>query len=178
MHARAHDAKQRERRGDTLILRGLTVFSHKLGFSGKCDIVEFHFSPQGVTLNGEEGTWLPFPVEYKRGEPKDGHADKLQLCAQAMCLEEMLCCRIGEGALFYGETRRRLPVTFDEELRCEVASLSVEMHRLFERGYTPKAKPSKSCNACSLKELCLPKLIKRKTPSAYIKEHISEEEQP
>lgn len=176
MHARAHDAKQRERRGSTLILRDLSVFSQELGLSGKCDIVEFHLSPDGISLSGEQGAWLPYPVEYKRGEPKDGNADKLQLCAQAICLEEMLCCQIREGALFYGETRRRLPVTFDAELRHQVSSLSAEMHRLFDRGYTPKAKPSKSCNACSLKELCLPKLIKRKTPSAYIKEHIGEED--
>ena len=176
MHSRAHDASQRERRENTLILRGISICSNELGFSGQCDVVEFHMSPDGVKLRGESGKWLPFPVEYKRGEPKENNADKLQLCAQAMCLEEMLCCKIFEGALFYGETRRRLPVEFTEELRAEVGRLSEEMHALAVRGYTPKAKMTKGCNACSLKELCLPKLVKRKKASSYIDEHIKEED--
>lgn len=91
LHTRAHDEQQREKRGDTLILRGLPIFSASLGLSGKCDITEFHRDTQGVSLTGEEGLWLPYPVEYKRGSPKNGNEDKLQLCAQAMCLEEMLC---------------------------------------------------------------------------------------
>ena len=106
-HRRAHDEQLRERRGDTLILRGLSVASPTLGISGKCDVVEFHADPSGISLCGEEGLWVPFPVEYKRGAPKAHQADELQLCAQAMCLEEMLCCTIQAGALFYGETRRR-----------------------------------------------------------------------
>lgn len=175
MHTRAHDASQRERRGNTLILRELSISSHELGFSGMCDVVEFHLDKNGVELRGEDGRWLPFPVEYKRGEPKEINADKLQLCAQAMCLEEMLCCKIENGALFYGETRRRLPVEFTQELRGEVVRLSEEMHTLAERGYTPKTKMTKGCNACSLKELCLPKLFKRKKASSYIDEHIKEE---
>lgn len=178
MHNRAHDASQRERRGNTLILRELSISSRELGFSGKCDVVEFHLSPVGVELQGETGRWIPFPVEYKRGEPKENNADKLQLCAQAMCLEEMLCCKIKDGALFYGETRRRLPVEFTDELRAEVVQISEEMHKLSKRGYTPKPKMTKGCSACSLKELCLPKLIKRKKASSYISEHVREEDTP
>ena len=102
LHRRAHDEAARERRSDTLILRGLQVVSHQLGLSGQCDVVEFHATPKGVPLQGEEGLWQPYPVEYKRGKPKSHQADELQLCAQAMCLEEMLCCSIPEGALFYG----------------------------------------------------------------------------
>ena len=117
MHTRAHDEKQRERRGDTLVLRDLQVFSPTLGVSGKCDVVEFHADPDGVTLRGENGLWLPYPVEYKRGSPKSHDADRLQLCCQAMCLEEMLCCCVPEGSLFYGETRRRDVVEFTAELR-------------------------------------------------------------
>ena len=108
MHRRAHDEAIREKRGTILILRGLSVSSPTLGISGKCDVVEFHQDPAGISLHQEEGLWLPYPVEYKRGSPKEHQADELQLCAQAICLEEMLCCKIPEGALFYGETRRRV----------------------------------------------------------------------
>lgn len=94
LHTRAHDETQRELRGDVLTLRGLTVFSPSLGLSGKCDVVEFHADPAGISLQGEKGLWLPYPVEYKRGSPKVGNEDALQLCAQAMCLEETLCCSI------------------------------------------------------------------------------------
>ena len=168
MHARAHDEKQRERRGDLLILRGLPVFSRSLGISGQCDVVEFRTDPAGVPLHGEDGLWRPCPVEYKRGKPKSHNADQMQLCAQAMCLEEMLCCTIPEGALFYGEPRRRTAVPFTEDLRQAVRDALKEMHQLFQRGYTPRVKPSKSCNACSLKELCLPALTRRGSAAAYL----------
>lgn len=174
-HRRAHDSQQRERRGDILILRDLSVFSNALGLSGKCDVVEFHADPQGVPLQGEPGLWRPFPVEYKRGAPKEHDADKLQLCAQAICLEEMLCCAVTEGALFYGETRRREPVLFDEALRTQVSELCAQMHQLFRRGVTPAPPRAGNCGACSLKELCLPRLRRVPSPSQYLKDHISEE---
>lgn len=175
LHRRAHDESQRERRGNLLILRGLAIQSPTLGVSGVCDVVEFHASPQGVPIHGEEGLWLPYPIEYKRGKPKSNQADELQLCAQAMCLEEMLCCSIQEGALFYGETKRRTVVSFDSALREQVVSLLQEMHQLYRRGYTPKCKPTKSCNACSLKELCLPKLMKKQNVSAYLRSAMEED---
>ena len=176
LHRRAHDAALRERRGDTLSLRGLSVTSYTLGLSGKCDVVEFHASSKGVPLHGEEGLWLPFPVEYKRGRPKSHQADELQLCAQAMGLEEMLCCSIPEGALFYWEPRRRTAIFFTQELREAVRRNSNEMHQLYRRGHTPKAKPTKSCSACSLKELCLPQLVRRESVRAYMRHAM--EEQP
>lgn len=175
LHHRAHDETQRERRGNLLILRGLAIQSPTLGVSGVCDVVEFHASPQGVPIHGEEGLWLPYPIEYKRGKPKSNQADELQLCAQAMCLEEMLCCSIQEGALFYGETKRRTVVSFVPALREQVVSLLQEMHQLYRRGYTPKCKPTKSCNACSLKELCLPKLMKKQNVSAYLRSAMEED---
>ncbi len=175
LHRRAHNEAQRERRGDILILRGLPIMSHDLGISGQCDVVEFHADRAGITLSGEDGLWKPFPVEYKRGAPKQHCADELQLCAQAMCLEEMLCCSISEGALFYGETRRRVAVTLSEELRRQVRTLTEEMHQLFRRGYTPKVKPSKSCNACSLKELCLPSLLRKQCVADYLRQAMEEE---
>lgn len=168
MHEKAHDGASTESRGDRYIVRGLRILSATLGVSGECDVVEFHRAEHGVPVEGREGLWQPYPVEYKRGEPKTGNCDVLQLCAQAMCLEEMLCCDIPEGALFYGQTRRRQVIVFTEELRAQVKSLLEEMHRLYRRGYTPKVKPSKACHACSLKELCLPALCRKKSVSAYL----------
>lgn len=173
-HRRAHDEKQRELRDAVLILRGLPIFSPSLGLSGKCDVVEFHADPTGVPLRGEPGLWRPYPVEYKKGAPKLGVEDSLQLCAQAMCLEEMLSCSIPEGALFYGETRRRTRVEFDTALRQRVRELSSEMHDLYRRGYTPKAKPTKACNACSLKEQCLPALLRRRNVADYLKQAVED----
>lgn len=170
LHRRAHDEQARERRGDKLILRGLSVASAALGISGKCDVVEFRADSGGISLRGEEGLWVPFPVEYKRGSPKPHRADELQLCAQAMCLEEMLCCTVSEGAIFYGETRRRTSVSFSRELREQVKAMLEEMHQLYRRGYTPKVRRSRSCNACSLKELCLPALMKENDVNAYLRQ--------
>ena len=168
MHQRVHDQSLRESRGDLLIVRGLAIHSARLGASGQCDAVEFRRDPEGIPLQGREGLWLPYPVEYKRGRPKEHDADELQLCAQAMCLEEMLCCSVPAGALYYSEPRRRTAVEFTPELRKQVENSLSEMHQLFQRRYTPKVKASKACNACSLKELCLPKLMNREKVSTYL----------
>lgn len=176
MHRRAHDEAIREKRGTILILRGLSVSSPTLGISGKCDVVEFHQDPAGISLHQEEGLWLPYPVEYKRGSPKEHQADELQLCAQAICLEEMLCCKIPEGALFYGETRRRVVVPFTLLLRQQVYTMTEEMHQLYCRGYTPKVKPSKGCYACSLKDLCLPALMKSKKLDSYLQKAMEDDQ--
>ena len=168
MHERAHDASLRERRGCVITLRGVSVSSPSLGVSGKCDVLEFHTDPKGIPLPETGGTWRPSPGDYKRGRPKDGSEDRLQLCAQAMCLEEMLCCDVPEGALYYGEPRRREVVPFTEELRRQVREYLTEMHELYRRGHTPKVKPSKSCNACSLKALCLPRLMKTRSAVGYL----------
>lgn len=174
MHEKAHDGGQKERRGELLITRDMHVSSPTLGVSGACDVVEFRRSASGVPLHGQEGLYQPFPVEYKRGAPRGDTANALQLCAQAMCLEEMLCCHIPEGALYYGETRRRETVALTEELRQEVRSLLEEMHALYRRGHTPKVKPTKACNACSLKELCLPRLLRGGSAGDYVKERLGE----
>ncbi len=110
-------------------------------------------------MPGWNGHWVPFPVEYKRGSAKVTDADRLQLCAQAMCLEEMLCCPVPRGALFYGETRRREVVDCSEELRTQVRQYLEQMHDLYKRGHTPKVRRTKSCNACSLNQLCTPALM-------------------
>lgn len=168
MHENAHDSTFRESRGDLLVTRGVSVFSASLGVSGQCDVLEYHHGKTGIPIRGREGLWQPYPVEYKRGSPREDTGDTLQLCGQAMCLEEMLCCEIPEGALYYGEIRRRVPVAFTSELRDEVRGMLDQMHDLYRRGHTPKVKPTKSCNACSMKELCLPRLMKSRSVAAYL----------
>ena len=174
LHEKAHDASQRERRGDLLITRNMSVHSPTLGISGSCDVVEFHRGDSGIPLAEQTGLWQPYPVEYKRGSSKAEDSDRLQLCAQAMCLEEMLCCDIPEGALFYGETRRRENVAFSEELRTQVRLLLKEMHELYQRSYTPKVKPQKGCSACSLRDLCLPRLAKKRSVGEYLHKNMED----
>ena len=174
LHENAHDKGYRESRGDLLITRGMSIHSRILGVSGECDVLEFTKGSTGVALTGKIGLWQPYPVEYKRGTYDDRSGDKLQLCCQAMCLEEMLCCDIEKGALYYCEPRRRLEVFFDDDLRREVRECLNEMHEFFRRGYTPKVKPTKSCNACSMNEVCLPRLLTRRTVAEYLNESMTE----
>lgn len=172
MHKKAHDEGSFEKRGDLLIVRGLRISSRELGLTGQCDVVEFHQDKDGIELFGYEGKWNPVPIEYKRGTPKENNADALQLCAQAICLEEMFQTSISEGFLYYGENRRRSKTEFTDDLRQQVKKYSMEMHDLFRKGYTPNAKPTKQCKACSLEELCIPKLQKVKDVRAYIEQNI------
>lgn len=172
MHKKAHDDASFEKRGDLLIIRGMRISSRNLGLSGQCDVVEFHQDENGVSLFGYDGKWKPVPVEYKRGTPKENNADELQLCAQAMCLEEMLQVYVQDGYLYYGENRRRSHVDFTDSLREEVRNAAKEMHELFQRGYTPNVKPTKKCKACSLENLCLPKLQKTVKVREYIEKGI------
>lgn len=172
MHRKAHDEGSFEKRGDLLIVRGLRISSRELGVSGQCDVVEFRRDDNGIDLFGYEGKWQPVPVEYKRGAPKENNADELQLCAQAVCLEEMFGTDIPEGYLYYGENRRRSHVEFSPDLREELRRVAAEMHELFRRGYTPKVKPTKKCKACSLEELCVPKLQRAVSVRDYIRQEI------
>lgn len=175
LHERAHDEFFSEKRGDMVVSRGLPVFSRRLGTNGICDVVEFHRAAEGVDVFGLEGKWLPIPVEHKRGRPKEIDADRLQLCCQVMCLEEMLLCEIKEAYLYYGETRHRTSVILDLDLRNKVEKIFAEMHDLYNRSYTPQVKPTKSCNACSLKDLCMPKLYKNCSASTYVEQMLQEE---
>lgn len=172
MHKKAHEEGSFEKRGNLLIVRGLRISSHKLGVSGQCDVVEFHQDEKGIELFEYDGKWKPIPVEYKHGAPKENNADELQLCAQAICLEEMFQADILDGYLYYGENRRRSHVEFTAALRKEVKEMSAEMHELFRKGYTPNVKPSKRCKACSLENLCVPKLQKTMKVRAYIEQNI------
>lgn len=175
LHKRADDPFFTEKRGDLLIARSIPVSSPALGLTGICDVVEFSAAAEGVQIPGRQGKWLPAPVEYKRGCKKHGPEDEAQLCAQAMCLEEMLLVEIPRGYIFYAQTRRREPVEFTAELRQLVRHAAEEMHRYVRRGYTPKVRPSKACRSCSLADLCLPDVQNRRKPaSQYIREWIED----
>lgn len=162
------------RKGELIISRAMPIHSKELGISGECDVVEFHKSKTGISLSGYEGMYIVVPVEYKKGKPKKNEIDILQLAAQTMCLEEMLCCEIPTGYLYYGETRHRIEVDISEELRQRVKDTFQEMHLYYERGYTPRAKRTKSCNACSIKDLCLPMLEKGKDVGSYITQAVED----
>lgn len=173
-HDRCHDETRREKRGDLLTVGGMRVISHTLRLSGICDVVEFRADPDGVPLQGRRGLWQPMPVEYKHGTAKQNDADRLQLCAQAIALEEMLVCTIPQGALYYVADRRREIVEFTDELRQTTRDTASEMNACFTRGHTPKVRPGKHCNACSLKELCLPTLCRKADAAGYLRTHIQE----
>ena len=130
LHQNAHDTQFQESRGDRLITRGVSIYSAELGVSGQCDVLEYRRGSTGIPLPGKDGLWQPYPVEYKRGKPREDTGDALQLCGQAMCLETMLCCDIPEGALYYSEIRRRQRVAFTRELRAQVRQLLAQMHDL------------------------------------------------
>ena len=171
-HEKVHDGYSSEKRKDMIVSRGMPVHSRVLGISGECDVVEFIRAGEGITLPGRQGLYTVYPVEYKRGRSKPTDEDRMQLTAQAMCLEEMLCTEIPRAYLFYGETRRRECVEITEELRGQCKKLLQEMHQLYDRGYTPEVRKTRKCESCSLKEICLPKLEKRKDVKAYIAEYV------
>lgn len=159
MHERVHTAGRESRKGRR-IEYDLPLRSFELGLTGRADVVEFHKDVHG---------WQPYPVEYKRGKPKRDDSDRVQLCAQALCLEEMLGVSITEGALFYGKSHRRLQVVLDEGLRRQTIQAAVWLHELFRSGQTPKPEYSKKCQSCSFESLCLPKSIgKKRTVTAYL----------
>ena len=158
LHERV-DSRQGESRGDVHLARGIPLRSLRLGLSGKADMVEFHrlsADQPGATLAGHAGAWRPLPVEYKRGKPKTHRADEVQLCAQALCLEEMLGASIPVGALFYGQTRRRQEVAFDSVLRELTEATADRLHRLMSSGITPPPVREPKCDRCSLLEVCMP----------------------
>jgi len=150
LHERAHGGVD-ERRPGVQITRGLPVVSTHLGLSGECDVVEFYKEPPSAGA--------VVPVEYKRGKPKDHRADEVQLCAQALCLEEMLGCPVPTGALYYGERRRRTDVLFDEALRALTRDTAARLHALIDARLTPPGIREKKCESCSLISHCMPAIF-------------------
>lgn len=178
LHDRAHE-DETEVRGDLRIARGLRLRSLMLGLSGKADVVEFHLKGAdetgGLRLEGVAGMWQPVPVEYKRGKPKLDPCDEIQICAQALCIEEMTGAQVPEGMLFYGAPRRRYEVLFDAELRERTEALCARLHELARARKTPAARYDKKCDNCSLIDSCMPKTIgKRMKVEKYLMTAISD----
>jgi CRISPR-associated exonuclease Cas4 len=167
LHERTDDPFEDETRKDIRVVRAMPIVSRKLGLRGVADVVEFHrvqdeLKEISVKLKNRKGWWRPFPVEYKRGRAKPDDRDIVQLCAQAIALEEMLNVFIDTGYLFYGQTRHRETIVFDQSLRLRVEGLSHKMHKMMLEGLTPEAQKGKHCSMCSLIELCQPNLKSRK----------------
>lgn len=163
LHERVHGGG-RESRRTLRIEYDVPIRSLRLGLAGRADIVEFH--------RQEDGLWRPLPVEYKRGRPKQDDTDRAQLCAQAICLEEMLQCTVPEGALYYGEKKRRTSVTFDRLLREKTVQTVAAAHSLLAAGRTPPPQYAKRCESCSFLPLCLPKVATRKRVGRYLKKMV------
>lgn len=170
LHEKVHE-REDESRGDIRIARGLRLRSLEFGLIGQADVVESHAinTPDNKTL------WQPFPIEYKRGKPKPDVCDKIQLCAQAICLEEMLGVSVPEGAVFYGQPRRRMAVEFTNPLRAETAEISERLHALVKNGKTPPAQYEKKCKNCSLFSLCMPEIAGKGRSARKYVEHMVRE---
>jgi CRISPR-associated exonuclease Cas4 len=175
MHERV-DSGRSESRRDVRLVFSLSLRSLRLGLMGKADAVEFHREEGGKAGNRSGSIlWRPFPVEYKRGRPKKELWDKVQLCAQAMCLEEMLSIEVPKGALFYGKTRRRVDVLFDADLRRKTEETAGRLHDLFDSRMTPAANYDEKCESCSFISLCLPKAMDGKhTVARYLADVMGE----
>jgi CRISPR-associated exonuclease Cas4 len=175
LHERVDDPFAGETRGNVIILRSVSLVSYSLGLYGKADVIEFIRSEddRGISLKARTGKWLPQPVEYKRGRPKPDERDEVQLCSQAICLEEMHNITISAGALYYGETRHRCEVLFTDELRRKVFDCAQLMHEYFEKGYTPPAEYKSHCKSCSLMDLCMPRNFEKPVNvNQYLKDNL------
>jgi len=160
LHERVHTAGG-ESRSKVRIEFDVPIRSLRLGLIGRADIVEFHLQ--------ESGIWQPYPVEYKRGRPKKDRSDEVQLCAQAICLEEMLNCDVPEGALYYGQKKRRQNISIDESLRQTTMETAVRLHDLLRSNVTPPPEYGEKCESCSFISQCLPKISAKKKVSSYLK---------
>ncbi len=176
LHKRVDDPFENQSSPGLIVSRSVPVCSYNLGLTGVCDVIEFQHAAEGAHLAGRAGTWKPVLIEYKRGIPKEGKFDEAQLCAQAMCLEEMLSIPVTESYLFYGQTRHRTKVDLNQDLRNLVLQVSHEMQQLYSRGYTPKARYKKECRSCSLVEICLPKMESEKVDVEKYMRHFLEQD--
>ncbi|GER66809.1 CRISPR-associated protein Cas4 [Weizmannia acidilactici] len=174
IHRKTDSPFIREKRGDKLIVRAMSIKSNELKFTGICDVVEFVKNDNGVEIFGNEGKYIPYPVEYKRGKPKKNDSDILQLAAQAMCLEEMLVCEIDKGYIFYNEIKHRIKVPISEKEKNKVRKIAAEMQDYYQRRHTPKVKTGSFCNQCSLQNLCLPNIMRKRSVKSYIEGKIFE----
>ena len=174
LHDKAHDPGRGESRPGVRITRGLQLRSYRHGLCGKADVVEFH------DCKDDQPTEVVI-VEYKRGRPKPERNEeyRVQLCAQAFCIEEMLEVHIAQGALYHGDSRRRLQIPFDDRLRKRTEEAAGQLHELIRSGVTPAASRGKRCGNCSLQYFCVPKTSRpRATASRYLEELFSNSDPP
>jgi len=174
LHQKADQPFIKEKRKDKLIVRALPIQSKEMGTTGICDVVEFIEEANGVSILNSEQTYVPIPVEYKRGKPKKDRSDVLQLTAQAMCLEEMLLCDVSTGYIFYNETKHREEIPITEENKEKVRAVFKEMHHYFKNRHTPKVKTGAFCRNCSLQHVCLPELMHKQSVASYIERVVGE----
>jgi len=176
VHKKVDDPFVVESRGNTVIARSVPLGSYSLGLYGIADVIEFHKIDQnGLLFENKTGSWMPVPVEYKRGKPKPDERDEIQLCAQAICIEELNGIKIDKGYLYYHSIKRRDKVLFDADLRGLTYSVSEKMHDMFKNRETPKVPYGKNCKWCSMYEICQPKITgKKKKVKQYIKRMIDE----
>lgn len=175
IHERAHDSAAKEKRGKVITVRGMKIASRRFGISGECDVLEFHQTDntEGATIHNYPGHYHVVPIEYKKGKPKKGMEDIMQLTLEALCLEEMLFTEIQEGYLYYSQTKNRQKVVITSEMK-ELACKSVyTMHDLMRRHHIPTAEYSKKCDQCSLADICIPEM-RKENPDSYINRYIGE----
>lgn len=173
IHDKAHDASIKESRGKTKIVRAMKIRSFELGLSGECDVVEFNQSCDGVFIQQFGDKYELCPVEYKKGQPKTGDEDIVQLVAQVVCLEEMLATNISKAFLYYYQVRSRHEVIVTDELRSKVRKISRQMHSMMRNRHTPKVKVGRKCIKCSLKNICLPEINKNRSVKRYLARRLS-----
>lgn len=174
LHQKTDQPFIREKRGNKLTVRAMPIKSNELKITGICDVVEFIKDNNGIEITGAEGKYVANPIEYKRGKPKMNDSDVLQLTAQAMCLEEMLLCEINTGFVFYNEIKHRIEVPLTPEDKNKVRSIVKEMYDYYKRKHTPKVTTGSFCKNCSLQNVCLPKLMNKRSVKSYIEGKISE----
>jgi CRISPR-associated exonuclease Cas4 len=165
------DTDTYETRGTLKTVRGLRIHSTRLGIVGRCDVVEFHgrrLPSAGVESQSMVTFGSVMPVEFKSGEPKEDVSDKVQLCAQALCLEEMMNTQVKRGAFFYGKIRRRVQVELDDELRKQTEEIITAVHEIVSQKKVPAARYNEKCRNCSLEETCMPKAMNERKLHKYI----------
>lgn len=178
LHKHVDDAAYRQKCGDYICLRSVSIASHELGLYGLSDVIELHPTEDEANSIGHPkypGRWMPYPVEYKHGRPKKNEVDEVQLAAQTMCLEEQYSISISWGAFFYHEIRHRVEVEITPYLRDIVRQCTRDMHSIFKSGQLPAIAYGRHCGRCSLKDLCMPETANQPTASTYLKHNLYEE---
>jgi CRISPR-associated exonuclease Cas4 len=179
LHTNVDNPFYRIKNGETITLRSIHIASKRLGLYGITDAVELRASEtekNAIRITSYPGFWNLYPIEYKKGHSKPDERDEVQLAAQVICLEEMNKIEIKEAALYYNETKRREKICINNHLRDLTYKCANEMHELYKKGKTPPAEKKVSCRNCSLIDLCLPTLNKRKDVKEYLKENLGNEE--